>query len=57
MAGLEVVRLLNESSAVLMAYFDDYDKDEAEIVLINLDSFSMDVIIYAIDNGVYEILS
>jgi len=55
-AGLEVLRIINEPSAAAIAYGLDR-KDEKNIVVFDLGGGTFDVSILTIDNGVFEVLA
>ena len=55
-AGLEVLRIINEPSAAAIAYGLD-KKDEKNIVVFDLGGGTFDVSILTIDNGVFEVLA
>merc|ERR1719469_1570647 len=55
-AGLEVLRIINEPSAAAIAYGLD-KKDEKNIVVFDPGGGTFDVSILTIDNGVFEVLA
>ena len=55
-AGLEVLRIINEPSAAAIAYGLD-KKDEKNIVVFDLGGGTFDVSVLTIDNGVFEVLA
>merc|ERR1712223_653262 len=55
-AGLEVLRIINEPSAAAIAYGLD-KKDEKNIVVFDLGGGTFDVSLLTIDNGVFEVLA
>ncbi|CAN0926594.1 Heat shock 70 kDa protein BIP1 [Linum grandiflorum] len=57
-AGLNVVRIINEPTAAAIAYGLDQEKGKEKNVLVyDLGGGTFDVSILAIDNGVFEVLS
>ena len=55
-AGLEILRIINEPSAAAIAYGLD-KKDEKNIVVFDLGGGTFDVSILTIDDGVFEVLA
>ena len=55
-AGLEVLRIVNEPSAAAIAYGLD-KKEEKNIVVFDLGGGTFDVSVLSIDNGVFEVLA
>lgn len=55
-AGLEILRIVNEPSAAAMAYGLD-KKDEKNIIVFDLGGGTFDVSVLTIDNGVFEVLA
>jgi hypothetical protein len=57
-AGLDVVRAVNEATATSLAYRLDLDDGDASVALVyNLDGTAFDATVIEIDEGVFEILS
>ena len=56
-AGLNVVRIINEPTAAAIAYGLDKKDDERVILVFDLGGGTFDVSILAIDGGVFEVLS
>ncbi|KZV36440.1 hypothetical protein F511_15945 [Dorcoceras hygrometricum] len=56
-AGLNVVRIINEPTAAAMAYGLDKKGDEKNILVFDLGGGTFDVSILTIDKGVFEVLS
>ncbi|VVB56486.1 Chaperone protein DnaK [uncultured archaeon] len=54
-AGLEVVRLVNEPTAASMAYGLDKNKDEQRILVFDLGGGTLDVTIMEFGGGVFEV--
>ncbi|PKP52620.1 MAG: molecular chaperone DnaK [Candidatus Altiarchaeales archaeon HGW-Altiarchaeales-3] len=54
-AGLEVVRLVNEPTAASMAYGLDKKDDEQEIVVFDFGGGTLDVTIMEFEHGVFEV--
>jgi molecular chaperone HscA len=58
LAGLDVLRIVNEPTAASLAYGIGLDKDEVKtIVVYDLGGGTFDVSILKIDNGIFEVLS
>ncbi|MFH1715269.1 MAG: molecular chaperone DnaK [Elusimicrobiota bacterium] len=56
-AGLEVVRIINEPTAASLAYGIDKDKSEKKILVFDLGGGTLDVTIMEMANGVFEVKS
>lgn len=56
-AGLEVVRIINEPTAAAIAYGLDKKEGEKNILVYDLGGGTFDVTLLTIDNGVFEVLS
>ena len=58
-AGLEVVRILNEPTAAAVAYGLDHSADTAEknVIVFDLGGGTFDVSLLTIDQGVFEVLA
>ncbi|XP_078442067.1 luminal-binding protein 5-like [Wolffia australiana] len=56
-AGLNVVRIINEPTAAAIAYGLDKQGGEHNILVFDLGGGTFDVSILAIDNGVFEVLA
>jgi heat shock protein 5 len=56
-AGLNVVRILNEPTAAAIAYGLDKKSGEKNILVFDLGGGTFDVSILTIDNGVFEVVS
>lgn len=55
--GLEVLRIINESSAAVFAYELDRMDDELNVVVLDLGASKTDVTVLEIDQGVIEVLA
>jgi len=56
-AGLDVVRILNEPTAAALAYGLDKDAGEKTILVFDLGGGTFDVSLLGIDSGVFEVLA
>lgn len=56
-AGLNVLRIVNEPTAAAMAYGLDKDKEERTIMVYDLGGGTFDVSILTIEEGVFEVIS
>ena len=56
-AGLNVVRLLNEPTAAAIAYGLDKKSGERNVLVFDLGGGTFDVSILTIDNGVFEVVA
>lgn len=56
-AGLNVVRIINEPTAAAIAYGLDKTEDEKTILVFDLGGGTFDVSLLTIDSGVFEVLS
>jgi heat shock protein 5 len=56
-AGLNVVRIINEPTAAAIAYGLDKKEGEKNILVFDLGGGTFDVTLLTIDNGVFEVLS
>jgi heat shock protein 5 len=56
-AGLNVLRIINEPTAAAIAYGFDQDDGEKNIMVYDLGGGTFDVSILTIDSGVFEVLS
>ncbi len=56
-AGLDVVRIINEPTAAALAYGLDKSEGEHRIMVYDLGGGTLDVTIMEFSNGVYEVLS
>merc|ERR1740130_1649155 len=56
-AGLEVLRIINEPTAAAIAYGLDKKSGEKNIIVFDLGGGTFDVSLLTIDNGVFEVLS
>lgn len=56
-AGLNVLRIINEPTAAAIAYGLDNDKSERNVLIFDLGGGTFDVSILNIDDGVFEVLS
>jgi len=56
-AGLEVLRIINEPTAAAIAYGMDKKSGEKNVVVFDLGGGTFDVSLLTIDNGVFEVVS
>ncbi|KAL0387433.1 UNVERIFIED_CONTAM: Heat shock protein BIP1 [Sesamum radiatum] len=56
-AGLNVVRMINEPTAAAIAYGLDKEGEEKNILVFDLGGGTFDVSILSMDNGVFEVLA
>ena len=56
-AGLDVLRIINEPTAAAIAYGMDKKSGEKSIVVFDLGGGTFDVSLLTIDNGVFEVVS
>ena len=56
-AGLDVIRIINEPSAAAIAYGLDKKSGEKNILVYDLGGGTFDVSVLTIDNGVFEVLA
>ena len=56
-AGLEVIRIINEPTAASLAYGFDKEKKEMKILVFDLGGGTLDVTIMEFGDGVFEVLS
>lgn len=56
-AGLEVVRIINEPTAAALAYGIGKEHDDATVLVFDLGGGTFDVTLLSIDDGVFEVLS
>jgi heat shock 70kDa protein 1/2/6/8 len=55
-AGLEILRIINEPTAAAMAYgMDSTNKDEKKVLIFDLGGGTFDVSILTIDSGIFEV--
>ena len=56
-AGLEILRILNEPTAAAIAYGMDQKSGEKNIIVFDLGGGTFDVSLLTIDNGVFEVMA
>ena len=56
-AGLEVLRIINEPTAAAIAYGMDKKSGEKNIIVFDLGGGTFDVSLLTIDNGVFEVVA
>jgi heat shock protein 5 len=56
-AGLEVLRIINEPTAAAIAYGLDKKAGEKNIIVFDLGGGTFDVSLLTIDNGVFEVIA
>ncbi len=56
-AGLEVLRIINEPTAAALAYGSEKNQQTKKIMVYDLGGGTFDVSILEIDDGVFEVLS
>ena len=56
-AGLEVLRIINEPTAAAIAYGLDKKSGEKNIIVFDLGGGTFDVSLLTIDNGVFEVVA
>jgi heat shock protein 5 len=56
-AGLEVLRIINEPSAAAIAYGLDKKQGEKNVIVFDLGGGTFDVSLLTIDNGVFEVIA
>ncbi|KAJ5216162.1 Heat shock protein 70 family [Penicillium cinerascens] len=56
-AGLNVLRVVNEPTAAAIAYGLDKSGDERQVIVYDLGGGTFDVSLLSIDNGVFEVLA
>ena len=56
-AGLDVLRIINEPTAAAIAYGMDKKQGEKNIIVFDLGGGTFDVSLLTIDNGVFEVIA
>lgn len=56
-AGLNILRVVNEPTAAAIAYGLDKDEGERQVIVYDLGGGTFDVSLLSIDNGVFEVLA
>ena len=56
-AGLDVLRIINEPTAAAIAYGMDKKSGEKNIIVFDLGGGTFDVSLLTIDNGVFEVVA
>jgi len=56
-AGLQVLRIINEPTAAALAYGLDKNKNDANVLVFDLGGGTFDVSLLTIDEGVFEVLA
>eukprot|EP01006_Ploeotia_vitrea_P010150 TRINITY_DN26153_c0_g1_i1.p1 TRINITY_DN26153_c0_g1~~TRINITY_DN26153_c0_g1_i1.p1 ORF type:complete len:607 (+),score=75.38 TRINITY_DN26153_c0_g1_i1:41-1861(+) len=56
-AGLDIIRLINEPTAAAVAYGLNVNDDVRNIVVFDLGGGTLDVTVLTVDNGVFEVLA
>lgn len=56
-AGLDVLRIINEPTAAAIAYGIDKKQGEKNIIVFDLGGGTFDVSLLSIDNGVFEVVA
>ena len=56
-AGLQVMRIINEPTAAAIAYGMDKKDGEKNVLVFDLGGGTFDVSLLTIDNGVFEVVS
>jgi heat shock protein 5 len=56
-AGLNVLRIINEPTAAAIAYGMDKKSEEKKIIVFDLGGGTFDVSLLTIDNGIFEVVA
>ena len=56
-AGLDVLRIINEPTAAAIAYGLDKKSDEKNIIVYDLGGGTFDVSLLTLDNGIFEVVA